>query len=108
MTESVTFCLTNLLLCVSLYIDNEIGFVMTKIFVKKESPEPALNNLNFEIFISQKSLKIFYFEFYFREAQIFKSLASYEVSKRNIWGKKTSDDPFQVCNIKLHEESTYG
>ena len=34
MTESVTFCLTNLLLCVSLYIDNEIGFVMT-IFVKK-------------------------------------------------------------------------
>ena len=46
--------------------------LLTKIFMKKESTEPALNNLNFEIFISQKPLKIFYFEFYFREAWIFK------------------------------------
>ena len=46
--------------------------LLTKIFMKKESPEPALNNLNFEIFISQKPLKIFYFEFYFREGQVFK------------------------------------
>ena len=46
--------------------------LVAKIFMKKENPEPALNNLNFEIFISQIPLKIFYFEFYFREDRIFK------------------------------------
>ena len=34
--------------------------------------------------------------------------SQYEVSNHNIWGKKTSDDPFQVSNVKCYEWSTCG
>ena len=32
----------------------------------------------------------------------------YEVYDHKIWGEKTSEDPFQVSNVKFYEESTCG
>ena len=34
--------------------------------------------------------------------------SQYEVSNYNIWGERTSDDPFQVSNVKFHGGSTCG
>ena len=46
--------------------------MLTKIFIKKQSPEPDLNDPNFGFFISQILPEIFNFEPCFAEAEVFK------------------------------------